>query len=120
MADLHPNKNGNPHLRIKIETNDQKSLAIRTISKEIFTKKPGFDLLNWIGIRKRVILQVKEGNKTGFVAVNAESLRKRLGITEKEFYEQVKLKNGDITDYIEQKIKNTKLPDNTRWVRGLD
>ena len=94
---------GKAHNRITFDNkpNDQ-SLAIRTISKTILTEKPGFDLLNWLGIRRRVILEVKEGDKRGYIAVNAESLRKRLGETSRVFYHIVKQNNEEITAYVEQ------------------
>jgi len=99
---------GKPHTRIKFtDAENDQSLAIRTISKQVLEKKPGFDLLDWLGIRKRVILEVKDanGSKKGYVAVNAESLRKRLGLGKKEFYDQVKTDKGDITSYVESKVK---------------
>ena len=96
---------GKPHSRCKfLETLGDKELAIRLISNKILDKKPGFDFLNWLGFRKRIILQVKNGDKTGYLVFNAGSIRKRFHLTKKEFYSEVKKNDGDMTSYIQLQI----------------
>lgn len=59
--------------------------------------------LRSMGLRKWVVLRVANGNQEGFLKVNAESLRKRLGIEAKEF--KTLLKHSiDFTDTVLSKI----------------
>lgn len=96
---------GRLYARISLREGDR-SLAIRLISEKICTKKPGFSLLDWLGIRKRAILLVenREG-VVGYAEVYANSLWKRLRLDKKEFYGMLRNKTEDFTDYIEKKIK---------------
>lgn len=114
-AGTRKTKQGN---RIQISNDKGNTINIRTISKKILDHKPGFDLFNWLGIRKRVILHVQEEHiekdgkmeiKEGYVAVNAESLRKHLGLKNKDFYKAVKKDEDSFTSFIEKKITQASL-----------
>lgn len=63
-------------------------------------------LLRAVGLRRWVVLQVQigaaGGAEKGYVKVNAESLRVRLGATEKEFYKEHK--GVDYTEFTKSKL----------------
>lgn len=108
----HTTSSGKSHYRVFLEGEDNKALAIRALSQEILDKPPGFDFLHFIGFRKRVVLHVqadghvdgKPVNKIGYVALNAESLRKRLGIEASAFYKAIKKDEKELNTYIQNAI----------------
>lgn len=56
-------------------------------------------ILRVLGLRNWVVLNVTDGKDEGFIKVNAESLRKRLGITSKQFNTHL-IKSLDFSDEV--------------------
>lgn len=117
---------GNSHFRFQLRKIDEVLLypsireeKIRLLSPKLFKNRPGFDLLDFLGIRRRVILRVEDQNgNVGCLAVNAESLRKRLGLGKSEFYQALKKGKGEMTQFLEETLR--KKISLRVYLRGLD
>ena len=73
---------------------------------------PKVSLLEKIFGKRFVVLRVKDQNsREGYLKVNQESLRKRLGIDKKTFYKELKKhKDRDMTQFIEARIQKSSKP----------
>lgn len=85
-------------------------LSIAVASKKIFKNPPKPTCFDKIFGKKYVNLQVHTGEGDGYIKVNAESLRKRLGMTKEKFQNIVSQStNLDVTEAINTEISDLNL-----------
>lgn len=95
--------------------NKQQRLA--TVSTRLFTEKAIGPMkencwnkfLRFLGLRKWVVLKVATGENQGWVKVNQQSLRKRLGMSVKDFKTHLK-GSIDFTEIVRSRISIAPLP----------
>lgn len=110
---------GKKHYRIELAPEDSGiSMRIALNSKKIFDNPPKPTLLERIFGRKYIVLNIQTDSGAGFVKVNAESFRKRIGLTKIEFQKALSdYQNRDLTSFTQNiisekaSIYNTKLGD---------
>lgn len=123
---------GKPHFRFQFQRIDGVLLfpsireeKIRLLSQKFLKNRPGFDLLDFLGLRRRVILQVEDQNGTsGYIAIHAESLRKRLSIEKGQFYQVLKNNKGEMTQFLERtlrkKVSFRVYEEGSKYLRGSE
>ena len=92
----------NKKWRLKLNHLD---IDIALKSVQTFSQCPKATLMEKIFGKRYVVLQIKDENKTIFIKVNQESLRKRLGISSTKFYSELKQHDDrNMTEFIQNHI----------------